>query len=79
MVLFTDKTHSPGNRPPMWFQLLRCCTGVMRLLALATAAYFVPWSREKQRTSGHLVSFFTGEKTKALGFLWEKKPAHLNL
>jgi len=27
-------------RPPTWFQLLRCCTGVMRLLALTTAAYF---------------------------------------
>lgn len=27
-------------RPPTWFQLLRACTGLMRLLALTTAAYF---------------------------------------
>lgn len=27
-------------RPPAWFQLLRACTGLMRLLALTTAAYF---------------------------------------
>ena len=42
-VLGSSRLELGSARPPAWFQLLRACTGLMRLLALTTAAYFASW------------------------------------